>query len=135
MMCSTVPELQQDKRASARVLRLPCQCSIQPHPNQERPVFQKCSCAHQERPVFQSCSCAHLQAARVPELFLRPPTSGPSSRVVPAPTYKWPVFQRCSCAHLQAARVPELFLRPPTSGPSSREVFLCPTREAHVPKE
>ena len=61
-----------------------------------------------------------LQAACVPDVFLRPPTSGPSSRCVPAPTYKRPVFQMCSCAHQQAARVPDVFLRPPTSGPSSR---------------
>ena len=48
------------------------------------------------------------------------PSSGPSSRCVPAPNYKRPEFQMCSCAHQQAARVPDVFLRPPTSGPSSR---------------
>ena len=73
-----------------------------------------------------------LQAARVPEMFLRPSTSGPCSRDVPAPTYKRPVFQRCSCAHLQAARVPEMFLRPPTSGPCSRDV-PAPVPRAKIP--
>ena len=69
MMCSTVPELQQDKRASARVLRLPCQRSRVTFQH-KRPVFQMCSCANPERPMSQrSEPVPRVKIPTIPALF------------------------------------------------------------------